>query len=161
MGKCDPARSNEYGHRGSANDYHKQWDRSSLNLMAFHSHQVFGPESDTPFVSKLQQHILGTRRHLASDPRDKVYGLLGLVDENSEECIPDYKKNVIQVYTDVVVSYIHATNKFASIYLKALASCMRTGSRDYLHAYQTSQLLSVRHSIRRECRGFKPFSVRW
>jgi len=90
--------------------------RSSLNLMAFHSHQAFGPESDTPIVSKLQQHILGTRHHLASDPRDKVYGLFGVVDENGEECIPDYGKNVIQVYTDVVVSYIHATNKFASIY---------------------------------------------
>jgi hypothetical protein len=94
--------------------------RSSLNLMAFHSHQAFGPESDTPFVIKLQQHILGTRRHLASDPRDKVYGLFGLVDENGEECIPDYEKNVIQVYTDVVVSYIHATNKFASIYFEGI-----------------------------------------
>jgi hypothetical protein len=94
--------------------------RSSLSLMAFHNHQVFGPESDTPFVSKLQQHILGTRHHSASDPRDKVYGLLGLVDENSEECIPDYKKNVIQVYTDVVVSYIQATNKFASIYFEGI-----------------------------------------
>jgi len=94
--------------------------RSSLSLMIFHSRQVLGPKPDTPFVSKLQQHILGTRHHSASDPRDKVYGLLGLVDENSEECIPDYKKNVIQVYTDVVVSYIHATNKFASIYFEGI-----------------------------------------
>ncbi len=94
--------------------------RSSLNLMIFNGNQLFRPESDTPFVSKLQQHILGTRHHLASDPRDKVYGLLGLIDENSEECIPDYKKNVIQVYTDVVVSYIHSTNKFASIYFAGI-----------------------------------------
>lgn len=89
--------------------------RSSLNLMYICDGQLLGPESDTSFVSNLRQYILGTRRHMASDPRDKIYGLLGLIDENSQERIPDYKKNVIQVYTDVVVSYIHTTNKFASI----------------------------------------------
>lgn len=48
--------------------------------------------------------LASSRRHQASDPRDKVYGLLGLTQEfdaGSDGCallVPDYGKSVMEVY---------------------------------------------------------------
>ena len=37
----------------------------------------------------------------ATDPRDKIYGLLGLATDSEQLCIlPDYEKSIIEVYTD-------------------------------------------------------------
>jgi hypothetical protein len=51
-------------------------------------------------------HFLGlTRGSPASDPRDQIYGILGLVDEDSEIILPppDYGKSVVTVYTEFVL----------------------------------------------------------
>jgi hypothetical protein len=46
----------------------------------------------------LQQH----RQKLASDPRDKVYGLMGLVDGDYHHSIDvEYSRTTVQVYTDL------------------------------------------------------------
>ena len=38
----------------------------------------------------------------ATDPRDKIYGLLGLATDSEQLCIlPDYEKSIIEVYTDI------------------------------------------------------------
>jgi hypothetical protein len=93
--------------------------RSSLSLFHFHGQQAF-ERPVTPFALTLQQHLIGTRSHLATDPRDKVYALLGLVDGDYKEYTPDYNKSVVQVYTDVVVKHALATNTLSSYYFQGI-----------------------------------------
>ena len=56
--------------------------------------------------------LLMSRRHQATDPRDKVYGLLGLVQDMSEQDLqsplinPDYKKAKEKVYRDTALFII-------------------------------------------------------
>ena len=60
--------------------------------------------------------ILVTGRETsASDPRDKVFGLVGLLDDElvSGSIRPDYSKTVQQVYTDVAKHLIQTTNDLA------------------------------------------------
>ncbi len=42
------------------------------------------------------------RAFACANPRDKVYAILGLIQNNNDIVIPDYDRSVIQVYTDVV-----------------------------------------------------------
>jgi len=72
-------------------------------------------EQKTPFATKLQYILRQTRAQLASDPRDKVYGVLGLIDGDHEGFVPDYSRNVIQVYTDFAIMHIQATGGLSSI----------------------------------------------
>ena len=46
--------------------------------------------------------------HLGTDPRDKIYGLLGLATDNLD-IIPDYKKTPQEVYIDVARAQINST----------------------------------------------------
>jgi hypothetical protein len=46
--------------------------------------------------------------HLGTDPRDKIYGLLGLATDNLD-IVPDYNKTPQEVYTDVARAQINAT----------------------------------------------------
>ncbi|KAH7072421.1 heterokaryon incompatibility protein-domain-containing protein [Paraphoma chrysanthemicola] len=61
-------------------------------------------------------HTLETYRNFqATDPRDKVYGLLGIL-RNPGVPLPitvDYNKSVVEVYTDVVWAAIEITNDLA------------------------------------------------
>ncbi|PPJ56241.1 hypothetical protein CBER1_06387 [Cercospora berteroae] len=52
--------------------------------------------------------FLSYRRLRATDPRDKVYGMLGLLPGNLD-LSPDYTKPVSEVYTDLTVELIKAT----------------------------------------------------
>ncbi|CAF9902787.1 MAG: hypothetical protein HETSPECPRED_000006 [Heterodermia speciosa] len=53
--------------------------------------------------------LLSSRRHQATDPRDKVYGILGLVPNLSEQDLrnplikPDYTKATARVYKDAAI----------------------------------------------------------
>ncbi|PVH90639.1 HET-domain-containing protein [Periconia macrospinosa] len=47
----------------------------------------------------------------SSDPRDKVYALIGLLDKSVElSVVPDYNKSLEHVYTDLVQSFIDIYN---------------------------------------------------
>jgi hypothetical protein len=45
-----------------------------------------------------------------SDPKDRIYGVLGMFSENDQalKIIPDYQKSIIQVYQDFFLSYLNA-----------------------------------------------------
>lgn len=48
-----------------------------------------------------------TRDHYATDPKDKIYGLLGMSsDYSSEELIPNYHRTVNEVYLDLVEAHL-------------------------------------------------------
>lgn len=53
--------------------------------------------------SELLDMLISCRHHDAMDPRDKVYGILGMVSpRSSARLLPDYGKDLVDVYTDVV-----------------------------------------------------------
>jgi hypothetical protein len=56
-------------------------------------------------------HFLGShRRSEATDPRDKVYGLLGIIRKQSSERVPivvDYSKPASVIFRDVAMTLIH------------------------------------------------------
>lgn len=66
-------------------------------------------------------------RH-CSDPRDKVYGILGIADPNFALMIrPQYSRPKAQVYQDAVVAYIQLYRK-----LNLLTQCSIHGWEEYL-----------------------------
>ena len=63
-------------------------------------------------ASTLLQLLQDSRASEATDPRDKIYGILGLCwDFSSDsELVPDYNLSVREVYTSVVKAYIEKYN---------------------------------------------------
>ncbi|RYP19168.1 hypothetical protein DL765_003483 [Monosporascus sp. GIB2] len=56
--------------------------------------------------------LVKCRRKLASDPRDKVFGLLGFLPSEIRSRVPiDYNASVKEVYTNVVDFCLHATRR--------------------------------------------------
>ncbi|WYZ43182.1 hypothetical protein EsH8_VI_000881 [Colletotrichum jinshuiense] len=57
------------------------------------------------------------RDHNATDPRDKVYGLLGLISCDALELFPgvDYMKSTAEVYTDVVRTSVSSSGTLVSL----------------------------------------------
>ncbi len=75
-----------------------------------------GPGS-FPDTKGLASDLLRTLRicrgKLASDRRDKVFGILGVLPEDVRAIIlPDYSRSVREVYTDVVDYLLHTTERF-------------------------------------------------
>ena len=74
---------------------------------------IIRPISHEPSYVRLLTNIcLEYRIMLASDPRDKVYGILGLLP-TALEITPDYTKSLQQVYTELTQEIIRATQSFA------------------------------------------------
>lgn len=69
-------------------------------------HLVESGDFDLQFLS---WSLRGTK---CTDPRDRVYGLLGILDDGHylDVIVPDYSKSVSEVYLSVVLEYI-ATNQ--------------------------------------------------
>lgn len=74
---------------------------------------IIRPIAHEPSYVRLLTNIcLEYRIMLASDPRDKVYGILGLLP-TALEITPDYTKSLQQVYTELAQEIIRATQSFA------------------------------------------------
>jgi hypothetical protein len=73
----------------------------------------------------LEEVIRLYNQNLCQDPRDKVFGLMGIVDKN-ERVVVDYNKTVYQVVADVVASLC--------------ASCERRNWKEWV---DTSLLMSL------------------
>jgi hypothetical protein len=74
---------------------------------------LLGEEGMDTLLGTLQ----GFREFVASDPRDKVYGLLNLISPESERNIidVDYDKSVGQVYADTVLNIIHLYSRLSTL----------------------------------------------
>jgi hypothetical protein len=59
-----------------------------------------------------------TRHRKATDPRDKIFGLLGLVSHgpNPTGIVPDYKRTEAQVYTDVAMRIIRHLQNLSPLF---------------------------------------------
>ncbi|KAK8127082.1 heterokaryon incompatibility protein-domain-containing protein [Apiospora kogelbergensis] len=87
------------------------------------------------------------RRKLASDPRDKLYGILGIIPESiREEFDPDYDKSAKSVYLDIVDTLIRTTDRL-DVMCDAIHFPLYTGAHglpsfvpDWSHIPQTSAM---------------------
>jgi hypothetical protein len=87
------------------------------------------------------------RRKLASDPRDKLYGILGVLPTHIQKCFcVDYKLTVKDVYTGIVKFLLHETGKLDAI-CEAIHFPIHTSSTnvptfvpDWSHIPQTSAM---------------------
>lgn len=52
-----------------------------------------------PQIDRLQLLLLMSRNWLASNPADKIYGLMGLVDSH-QRVRADYSRSCVEIYTD-------------------------------------------------------------
>jgi hypothetical protein len=94
-----------------------------------------GPRSlpDISWVAKLGEESLlavlrACRRKLASEPRDKVFGILGLLpQEIREEFPPDYSRSLKDVYIDVV-DYLLFTTECLDVICEAIHFPVHTDS---------------------------------
>ncbi len=77
--------------------------------------------SSSPAYPSFYSILALTRQTKTTDPRDKIFALLGLVRnlENLGQFLaPDYyKTNVANVYTDVVINFIHTPEFFRILQL--------------------------------------------
>lgn len=65
--------------------------------------------TSTVYPQKALYHLANFREHRCSDPRDKVYALLGIMTGSGvERVIPDYGRPVAKVYQDVVETHIRS-----------------------------------------------------
>lgn len=71
---------------------------------------------ELPRPSMLNTVLSLARQAEARDPRDKVFGIIGLLDRSiSSKIVPDYRKSVQDVFTDLTVAIIRATRRLEQI----------------------------------------------
>ncbi|KAK7913890.1 HET-domain-containing protein [Apiospora marii] len=84
--------------------------RRSLGLLDFFANTgAFGTLGSMSFAPRIVSYLHGFEKHKCSDPRDKVYALLGITTGHVvERIIPDYDRPVAKVYRDVVETHIRS-----------------------------------------------------
>lgn len=96
-----------------ANDYDVP---AEIEGMPFDNAHAMFDTSDVPEFTFLEI-LIAFRDHQATNLRDKVYGLLGLMRAEDLEFFPpvDYRKSVAEVYADVVITAVKGSNSLASL----------------------------------------------
>ncbi|KAM0800502.1 heterokaryon incompatibility protein-domain-containing protein, partial [Usnea florida] len=89
----------------------------SVSIWDLFLHHVF-MVNESPISLEYTLDLVRIRN--ATDPRDKVFAILNIIPLNEWPGEPDYSKNVVDVFTDVVKHVIHKTKK-----LEILRSCER------------------------------------
>ncbi|KAK1461604.1 heterokaryon incompatibility protein [Colletotrichum melonis] len=96
-----------------ANDYDVP---AEIENMPFDNAHAMFDTSDIP-ESTFLEILIAFRDHHATNLRDKVYGLLGLMRPKDLELFPsvDYRKSVAEVYADVVITAVTDSKTLASL----------------------------------------------
>lgn len=82
------------------------WDAFAKTQVIEHQRDII--KGTSRLNSTLLDVLSRFRATYSTDPRDKIYGLLGLATDNPD-IVPDYKKSVRDVYIDVARSQFNAT----------------------------------------------------
>ena len=113
------------------------WSVSILDLFLHHLFQVNRTSIN------LEYTLPRVRIRNTTDPRDKIFAILNIIPLNKWSGKPDYTKNVVDVFTDVVRHIIHKSQK-----LEILRSCERikpiVGRQDHLRKeYQLNPIVDL------------------
>ncbi|KAK2041798.1 heterokaryon incompatibility protein [Colletotrichum somersetense] len=101
--------------------------------------------------SSLLEVLVAFRDLAATDPRDKVYGLLGLVSDEALACFRgvDYRKSVAEVYADVVRASVDSSGNLAPLcHAKHGREYVRTEIPSWVPRWDTSEdVCSILHGL--------------
>ncbi|EFQ25166.1 heterokaryon incompatibility protein [Colletotrichum graminicola] len=101
--------------------------------------------------SSLLEVLVAFRDLVATDPRDKVYGLLGLVSHEALARFPgvDYRKSVAEVYGDVVRASVDSSGTLAPLsYAKHGHEYVRTEIPSWVPRWDASEdVCSILHDF--------------
>lgn len=104
---CESARNFVESQVKNINDPVSAMVRNSLKATVAAIHNVRRDLSPTDPMSSLEMLLKRTMTFYATDPRDKVFALLGLAhDSDRVEIVPDYSKSLEQVYAEIAVYLI-------------------------------------------------------
>lgn len=104
---CEAARTYVENQINIKNDPVSNMVRATVQSTVAAIHNVRRDLSPTDPMSNLEMLLKRTMRFFATDPRDKVFALLGLAHEcDRMEIVPDYSKNLEQIYAELAVYLI-------------------------------------------------------
>lgn len=90
--------------------------RSDIWLIATRIHRLVDLSTTQTTSSMLTTTLSLASRAEARDPKDKVFGILGLLDKSiSSKIIPDYENSVQQVFADLTIAIIETTRSLEHI----------------------------------------------
>lgn len=90
------------------NDYEAWINETFANIQVIEHQRKITRQTQTGKESKLLDVLARFRYTQATDPRDKIYGLLGLAS-NPIGVVPDYQKPVRNVYMEFFQTYVNET----------------------------------------------------
>ncbi|CAJ2510846.1 Uu.00g064710.m01.CDS01 [Anthostomella pinea] len=90
------------------NNYEAHINEIFANAQIIEHQRAIVRNMDTGYVSRLLDVLARFRFTEATNPRDKIYGLLGLASD-AMGIIPDYSKSVGEVYTGFFQAYVNTT----------------------------------------------------
>ena len=119
---------------------HYGGDLMSVTIWDLFLHHIF--VENRTYIS-LEYTLARVRIRNATDPRDKVFAILNIIPINEWPGKPDYTKDVVDVFTDVVKHIVYKSQK-----LEILRSCERTkhivGRQDHLRKeYQMNPIVDL------------------
>ncbi|KAF2800317.1 HET-domain-containing protein, partial [Melanomma pulvis-pyrius CBS 109.77] len=89
---------------------------SALWLSASRVYRLIKLTSDSHLEGRLDELLNLVRRADATDKKDKIYGILGLLEATiSSKIIPDYSLSEQQVYTEFMISLVSTTKRLEKI----------------------------------------------
>ncbi len=94
------------------------WWREILIFGRFKVH----PSNERLINTTLLELAQSTTKFEATDPRDKIYGILGLLSDEILPVQPDYNRTVSQVYMDAVFSDSEPKNQLKFLCMRGLES---------------------------------------
>ncbi|KAK4446088.1 heterokaryon incompatibility protein-domain-containing protein [Podospora aff. communis PSN243] len=109
---CSRALDNIFTHQSKGCCLHSGIDKQVLRRFADQIGAVEMVRNNPDTQRRFQDALLEFRYRIASDPRDKVYALLGLLDHRSRQQLsirPDYSSHWHQVYQQAVLQLITTT----------------------------------------------------
>jgi hypothetical protein len=83
----------------------KVWPAEKFDFI--HDIKVFREREQSGNRISLLQALISSRRSLATDPRDKIYALLGLTSDGTKQVLtPNYTQPIEAVYSDLMKSLL-------------------------------------------------------
>ena len=96
-----------------ASDYKDRFERAS----SFNAIRIAKWEPSRQGTAFFAYQLRRTLYLSATDPRDKVFGLLGISEFGSKRLLPDYAKSVLEVYTEATTFML--LNRYVSMYFES------------------------------------------
>ena len=112
--------------------------------------------------TKLTAYIWHTRHRAATDPRDKIYGVLGLVPDwlDTEPIVPDYTKSSYHMFRNTVLKMIRGDNNFDILCEVQSPWSRHPDLASFIASHKSPSTVSLQKMIDHS-RSFGPYLPSW